>query len=63
MMADEIIVLSKDNEDETLGRIIERGKHFELLKQNGAYAEMWEAQTAIEKEKLSSITDSNGNDS
>ena len=37
MHADEIIVLEA-------GRIIERGTHDELLKQNGWYAEMWSLQ-------------------
>lgn len=53
MRADEIIVLGKDEKDETLGSIIERGTHSNLLQQGGAYAEMWEMQTTIAEEKLS----------
>jgi ATP-binding cassette subfamily B protein len=37
MNADEIIVLDQ-------GRIIERGKHAELLARSGAYAQMWALQ-------------------
>lgn len=46
MMADEIIVLGKDEKDETVGTILERGTHFELLKSQGTYADLWEKQTA-----------------
>jgi ATP-binding cassette subfamily B protein len=38
--ADEILVLSQ-------GKVIERGRHAELLKQNGQYAEMWERQQEV----------------
>lgn len=55
MMADEILVLGKDEEDETLGTIIERGTHFELLKKGGVYAEMWNLQTSVEKDMFSEI--------
>lgn len=55
MMADEILVLGKDEEDESLGTIIERGTHFELLKRGGVYADMWNIQTSVEKEMLSEI--------
>jgi ATP-binding cassette, subfamily B, bacterial IrtB/YbtQ len=36
--ADQILVLAD-------GRIIERGRHAELLADGGRYARMWEAQT------------------
>lgn len=50
MRADEIIVLGKDELDETLGTIVERGTHAELLKIGGKYAEMWELQTTVVEE-------------
>lgn len=40
--ADEIIVLKQ-------GRIIERGKHHELLDVNGEYAQMWKRQQEVQK--------------
>ena len=42
--ADEIIVLGE-------GSIIERGKHFELLKNQGTYASMWARQQEAKKAK------------
>lgn len=50
MRADEIIVLGKDDEDEVCSSILERGTHFDLLRAEGKYAEMWEAQTNHEEE-------------
>ena len=41
--ADEIIVLDA-------GRIVERGRHGELLERGGAYAEMWVRQQETAKE-------------
>lgn len=38
--ADEIIVLEK-------GRVGERGTHQELLRKNGLYSKLWEAQTKV----------------
>jgi ATP-binding cassette subfamily B protein len=46
MNADEILVMEE-------GRIVERGKHGELLAKNGAYAQMW----ALQKTEDSSATD------
>jgi len=48
--ADEILVLDQ-------GRIIERGKHGELLAKNGAYAAMWNRQreAAAAREKLAEV--------
>ena len=48
--ADEILVLDQ-------GRIIERGKHGELLAKNGAYAAMWNRQreAAAAREKLKEV--------
>ncbi len=40
--ADEILVLNE-------GRIVERGKHSELLKRNGEYASMWRRQQEAQK--------------
>lgn len=40
--ADEIFVLSD-------GKIVERGKHFELLEYKGIYATMWEKQKEVKK--------------
>lgn len=52
MMADEILVLGKDEQDETMGTIIERGTHFDLMKKGGIYAEMWNVQTTVETDIL-----------
>ena len=38
VMADQIIVLEK-------GRMIEMGRHFNLLRLNGRYAKLWKLQT------------------
>jgi ATP-binding cassette subfamily B protein len=48
--ADEILVLDQ-------GRIVERGRHGELLAKNGAYASMWNRQreAAAAREKLSQV--------
>ncbi|MDR0672635.1 MAG: ABC transporter ATP-binding protein/permease [Zoogloeaceae bacterium] len=43
MNADEILVMEE-------GRIVERGKHSELLAKNGAYAQMWALQKTEDKE-------------
>lgn len=32
------------------GEIVERGKHDDLISQNGVYQEMWEAQLRNDKE-------------
>jgi subfamily B ATP-binding cassette protein MsbA len=40
--ADEIFVMD-------LGRIIERGKHYDLLQFNGAYADLWKIQTTAKE--------------
>jgi ATP-binding cassette subfamily B protein len=40
--ADEILVLEK-------GRIVERGRHAELLRRAGVYAELWRLQQQAEK--------------
>lgn len=50
-MADEIIVLGKDEKDRALGKIIERGTHHSLINQCGVYASMWAAQTSAGREK------------
>jgi len=42
--ADEILVLEK-------GNIVEQGKHFDLLKNKGIYADMWARQQESEKAK------------
>lgn len=55
MMADEIIVLGKDEEDKAMGIILERGTHAQLIKDGGVYADMWEAQTSVEREMLAHI--------
>ena len=39
VMADQIIVLEK-------GRVIEMGRHFDLIRLNGRYAKLWKLQTA-----------------
>ncbi|MBD0404785.1 peptidase domain-containing ABC transporter [Flammeovirga sp. EKP202] len=43
--ADKIIVLDK-------GQLIEEGKHFELMAQNGKYQELWESQTPKELKQM-----------
>lgn len=43
--ADEILVLET-------GRVVERGRHGELLERNGAYAVMWRTQNRAEKGEL-----------
>lgn len=53
MMADEIIVLGKDQEESSMGVILERGSHHELLKAGGTYADMWQLQTSEEKRRTS----------
>src|ERR1700759_441107 len=52
--ADEILVLDK-------GRIVERGAHHELLRQDGLYASMWNRQREAEaaREVLAQIGDGN----
>ena len=52
MDADEILVLEQ-------GRIIERGRHAELLVRNGAYAQMWalQQQEAAREGAISSMTE------
>jgi ATP-binding cassette subfamily B protein len=42
--ADEILVLDK-------GRVVERGRHEDLLARNGAYAAMWNRQRESEEEE------------
>jgi ATP-binding cassette subfamily B protein len=44
MNADEILVLDQ-------GRIVERGRHRELLDDGGAYAQMWALQQQEEAER------------
>lgn len=46
MNADEIIVLGRSGSGESIGQIVERGSHAELLCLDGHYARMWNAQTA-----------------
>ena len=52
--ADEIIVLDQ-------GRIVERGKHSQLLAANGLYASMWNRQREAQevREKLAMMADDN----
>ncbi len=42
--ADEIVVLER-------GQVVERGRHAELLRRDGAYAQLWQLQLSDEKEK------------
>ncbi|HSV85365.1 MAG TPA: ABC transporter ATP-binding protein [Levilinea sp.] len=49
MNADLILVMEK-------GRIVQRGKHEELIKQEGTYAKIYEIQTSIEAELEKEIT-------
>ncbi|KAF4636131.1 hypothetical protein G7Y89_g1951 [Cudoniella acicularis] len=46
--ADQILVLHE-------GRIVERGRHVDLLKLGGRYRTMWEKQTIAGKEKFNSV--------
>ena len=49
MDADLILVMSH-------GRIVQRGKHAELLAQDGFYRKIYEAQTRIEQELVQELT-------
>jgi ATP-binding cassette subfamily B protein len=46
--ADDIVVLDR-------GRVVERGRHFELLAKNGLYADMWRRQQEAAAEALAEV--------
>jgi ATP-binding cassette subfamily B protein len=48
--ADDIVVLDR-------GRVVERGRHFELLAKNGLYADMWSRQQEATAEALAEVED------